>query len=128
MKEKSAIIRNRGLLILAGALISGFIIVIVKLAIKNHQLEKQRQEFVEFQKEKIKKQKEKHNSEIENLMIAKYDLSQKLIKEREHASALEQELKIMERKIKENDEEINRMDSTALLYELESIRAAYQIY
>ena len=128
MREKSAIIRNRGLLILAGALISGFIIVIVKLAIKNHQLEKQRQEFVEFQKEKIKNQKEKHNSEIENLMIAKYDLSQKLIKEREHASALEQELKIMERKIKENDEEINRMDSTALLHELESIRAAYQIH
>jgi len=128
MREKSAIIRNRGLLILAGALISGFIIVIVKLAIKNHQLEKQRQELVEFQKEKIKKQKEKHNSDIENLMIAKYDLSQKLIKEREHASALEQELKIMERKIKENDEEINRMDSTALLHELESIRAAYQIY
>ena len=58
----------------------------------------------------------------------RYEREIKLIKEREHASALEQELKIMERKIKENDEEINRMDSTALLHELESIRAAYQIH
>jgi hypothetical protein len=128
MMIRSNIVRNIVLPVLAGALLVGLIILSVNLSIKNHQLEKAKQHLVDDRKEEISRMKNAHRASIRELKMLQIEQDKIIKSQRAEKRELMQEYKSLQRKIMQQNERIDQMDSTALLDELKRIRAAHQIY
>jgi Tfp pilus assembly protein PilO len=121
-------IKQKGGLIIGIILIIALIILAGYAGCKAWQLEELRQELVEKQKQQLENIKEKHAEKITVLKQLQQEQDIIILNEKKRNDILEKELEELENKIPESDDQINRMDSTALLHELKSIRAAHRIF